>query len=362
MNFLEQTCQKIFPQDSQTRDEAAARLNQRSQTHLTLGALMDLAVDLAGMTRTLKPQFARKALVLMAGDHGVAVEGVSMFAPEIASGMIPAFVAGKAGSNSLAMHARADVFIVDMGVNADLDDLVTAGKIIDKKVGHGTNNITRGPAMSAARARQAVEAGIEVADLLCQDYTLLGTGNIGTGSTTAGAAITAILTGTDNEEATRVGSTPEDDRIAARCTCMKKILQVNKPDKNNGLDVLSRVGGFEIGGTAGLIIGAAAKRVPVVIDGFTSTAGALIACKIEPFVRDYLIFAQRSRDPRHRAIQEALGCRKGLLDLNIHGDEGGGAAVAMTLVEAAAAVLTEITEGENAAAARSARNAGTEMR
>ena len=295
MNYLEQTCLKIFPQDSQTRDEAAARLNQRAQAHLTLGALMDLAVDLAGMTRSVQPQFARKAVVLMAGDHGVAVEGVSMFAPEIASGMIPAFVAGKAGSIALAKHAGADVIIVDMGVNADLDDLVAAGKIINKKVGHGTNNMARGPAMSAARARQAVEAGIEVADSLCQDYDLLGTGNIGSGSTIAAAAIAAILAGTDNEQATRIGSTPEDERITARCSSMKKILQVNKPDKNNGLDVLSCVGGFEIGGTAGLIIGAAANRVPVVIDGFTSTAGALIACKIEPFVRDYLIFAQRSR-------------------------------------------------------------------
>ena len=250
-------------------------------------------------------------------------------------------VDGEAIINVLAKHAGADVFVVDMGVNGAFVDLVEAGKIIDKKVGHGTNNSARGPAMSIARARQAVEAGIDVANSLCQDYDLLGTGNVGAGSTTAGAAIAAIITGKSDEQATGTVSGLDRDRLAARFATIERILEVNKADKNNGLDVLSKVGGFEIGGTAGLIIGAAANRVPVVIDGFTSTAGALIACKIEPFVRDYLIIAQRSEEPGHQAMQIVLGCKKPLLDIDMHLDDGGGAAVAMNLVDAAAAVLND---------------------
>ena len=310
MNFLEQTCQRVFPQDSQAREAAAARLNQGAQAPLALGALMDLAVDLAGMTGELKPQFAKKAIVIMAGDHGLVAEGVSSFAPETASQVVAAFVAGGAVSTALAAPARADIVIVDMGVHGDLDDLGVAGKIIDKKVGQGTNNSARGPAMSVARARQAVEAGIEVADSLCQDYELLGTGTVGSGSTTAGAAIAAIMTGTSDEQAARLGSCPADDQFAARVTLVKKILQVNKPEKNSGLDVLSKVGGFEIGGIAGLIIGAAANRVPVVVDGFTSTAGALIACRIERLsgITSYL--------PSVRKSPDTVPCRKRLAAKN----------------------------------------------
>ncbi len=341
MNVLEQTCQKIFPQDSQARDEAASRLDQRARTHLALGILFDLAVNLAGMTRNVKPQFGRKAIVIMAADHGVTAEGASMCTPEVAPGMLHTFVDGGTTIKVLAKHAGADVFVVDMGVNADLDDLVAAGKIIDKKVGHGTNNSARGPAMSIARARQAVEAGIEVADSLCQDYDLIGTGNVGRGGTTAGTAIAAVITGTSYQQAALTASSLGGELLAAGFTVIKNILEVNKPDKNNGLDVLSKVGGFEIGGTAGLIIGAAAHRVPVVIDGFISTAGALIACRIEPFVRDYLIFSQHSEEPGHQAMQEVLGCKKPLLDLDMHRDDGGGAAVAMNLVDAAAAVLND---------------------
>ncbi len=351
MNLLETTCQNIFPQDSQSRDEATARLDQLALPHWALGDLMDLAVQLAGMTRTIKPQLMRKAVVTMAGDHGVTVEGVSKFPSEVTPQMVYNFVNGGAGINALAKQAGADVFVVDMGVNADFSDLVEAGKIIDKKVGPGTNNIAKGAAMSVARARQAVEAGIDVANGLCEDYDLLGTGDMGIGNTTPSTAIAAVITGKSIEQLTGRGTGLDDTQLAGKITTIKKILEINKPDKNNGLDILAKVGGFEIGGIAGLIIGAAAQRVPVVVDGFISTAGALIAYKIEPFIRDYLIFAHRSVEPGHKFMQEVLGCKKPLLDLNMRLGEGTGGAVAMNIVDAAAAVLTDIATFEEAAVA-----------
>jgi len=351
MNLLETTCQNIFPQDSHSRDEATARLDQLALPHWALGDLMDLAVQLAGMTGTIKPQLMRKAVVTMAGDHGVTAEGISKFPAEVTPQMVYNFVNGGAGINALAKQAGADVYVVDMGVNADFSDLVEAGKIIDKKVGPGTNNIAKGPAMSVARARQAIEAGIDVAKGLCEDYDLLGTGDMGIGNTTPSTAIAAVITGKSIEQLTGRGTGLDDAQLAGKIMTIKKILEINKPDKNNGLDILSKVGGFEIGGIAGLIIGAAAQRVPVVVDGFISTAGALIAYKIEPFIRDYLVFAHRSVEPGHKFMQEVLGCKKPLLDLNMRLGEGTGGAVAMNIVDAAAAVLTDIATFEEAAVA-----------
>ncbi len=351
MKLLEKTCQKIFPQDAESRQRATERLNQLALPHWALGDLMNLAVDLAGMTRSIQPLFQKKAVVTMAGDHGVTVEGVSKFPSEVTPQMVYNFVNGGAGINALARQAGADVFVVDMGVNADFSDLVKAGKIIDKKVGHGTNNIAKGPAMSIARARQAVEAGIEVAAELCREYDLLGTGDMGIGNTTPSTAIAAVITGKPVELLTGRGTGLDDSQLAAKIATITRILEINKPDKKNGLDILAKVGGFEIGGIAGLIIGSAAQRVPVVVDGFISTAGALIASTIEPFVKDYLIFAHRSVEPGHKFMQEALGCTKPLLDLNMRLGEGTGGAVAMNIVDAATAVLKDIATFDEAAVA-----------
>lgn len=205
--------------------------------------------------------------------------------------------------------------------------------------------------MSIARARQSVEAGIEVAFQLSPEYDLLGTGDMGIGNTTPSTAIAAIMTGKSLEVLTGRGTGLDDEQLSAKIETIKKILEINRPDKKNGLDVLASVGGFEIGGIAGLILGAASKRIPVVVDGFISTAGALIAYTIEPFIRDYLVFAHRSVEPGHRHMQEVLGCQKPLLDLNMRLGEGTGAAIAMSLVDAAAAVVNDIATFEEAAVA-----------
>lgn len=351
MGALERTLQNIFPQDSEFRDKARQRLEQLALPHWSLGSLMDLAIDLAGMTRSMHPPVGRKAIVTMAGDHGVTAEGVSKFPKEVTPQMVANFVNGGAGINALARQAGARVFVVDMGVDADLRQLADTGRIINKKVGMGTANIAVGPAMSHAMARRAVESGIDVAEMLADDYDLFGTGDMGIGNTTPSTAIAAVCTGRPVGELTGRGTGLDDDQLAQKIRVIEKILTVNRPDPKDGLDILAKVGGFEIGGIAGLILGAAARRKPVLVDGFISTAGALIASKIEPFVRDYLIFSHRSVEPGHRCMQEMLGCRQPLLDLNFRLGEGTGAAVAMNLVEGAVAILTEVATFAEAAVA-----------
>jgi nicotinate-nucleotide--dimethylbenzimidazole phosphoribosyltransferase len=351
MGALERTLEQIYPQDSDYRQQAKERLDQLALPHWALGDLMDLAIDLAGMTRSMHPPVGRKAIVTMAGDHGVTDEGVSKFPKEVTPQMVYNFVNGGAGINALARQAGAKVFVVDMGVAADLRELVETGRIINKKVALGTDNIAVGPAMSPAMARRAVESGIDVATQLASDYDIFGTGDMGIGNTTPSTAIAAVCTGKSVDELTGRGTGLDDEQLQHKIRVIKKILSVNRPDAKDGLDILAKVGGFEIGGIAGLILGAAAQKKPVLIDGFISTAGALIACKIEPFVRDYLIFSHRSVEPGHRFMQEMLGCTRPLLDLNFRLGEGTGAAMAMNLVEGAVAILTEVATFAEAAVA-----------
>ena len=351
MSLLERTIQRIFPQDSASREMAKARLEQLALPYWSLGDLMDLAMDLAGMTRSMAPPVARKAIVTMAGDHGVVAEGVSKFPSEVTPQMVYNFVNGGAGINALARQVGAEVFVVDMGVAADLNDLAKAGKIINKKVGLGTDNIARGPAMSQAMAQRAIESGIDIANDLATRFDVIGTGDMGIGNTTPSTAIAAVLTGLDVAELTGRGTGLDDAQLDHKIKILRQILDVNRPDPKNGLDILAKVGGFEIGGIAGLILGCAANRKPVVVDGFISTAGALIAYTIEPFVRDYIICSHRSMEPGHKAMQQYLGCAKPLLDLNMRLGEGTGGALAMNLLEAAVAILTEVATFAEAAVA-----------
>jgi nicotinate-nucleotide--dimethylbenzimidazole phosphoribosyltransferase len=351
MSLLDRTLKRIYPQDSTARDAAKTRLDQLALPYWSLGDLMDLAMDLAGMTRSMKPPVARKAIVTMAGDHGVVQEGVSKFPSEVTPQMVYNFVNGGAGINALARQVGAEVFVVDMGVAADLNDLAKAGKIINKKVGLGTDNIAVGPAMSLAMAQRSIESGIDIANDLAQRFDVIGTGDMGIGNTTPSTAIAAVFTGKDVAELTGRGTGLDDAQLNHKISVIKRILEINKPDPKNGLDVLAKIGGFEIGGIAGLILGCAANQKPVVVDGFISTAGALIAYTIEPFVRDYIICSHRSVEPGHKAMQQHLGWTKPLLDLNMRLGEGTGGAVAMNLLEAAVAILTEVATFEEAAVA-----------
>ena len=347
VGYLEATFREIYPQDASFRDLAVARLEKLTMPHWALGDLMDLAVDLAGMTRSLTPPVKRRKVVIMAGDHGVTAEGISKYPPEVTAQMIHNFVNGGAGINALARQAGAEVVVVDMGAAADLDDLARDGRIISRKIGSGTDNMARGPAMSRTNAVLAVEAGIELAMKLGPDVDVFGTGDMGIGNTTPSAAIAAVLTGKEVAAVTGRGTGLDDDQLEHKIRIIEQSIKVNQPDPRDGLDVLAKVGGFELAGIAGLIIGAAAQRKPVVVDGFISTAGALIAYSLEPFVRDYIICAHRSVEPGHRFMHEKLQ-RQPMLDLNLRLGEGTGAALAMNLVEAAARILTDVATFEEA--------------
>jgi len=347
MELLQHALDNITPQDAEYRARAKTRLDQLIMPHWALGRLMDLAMDLAGITRSLQPPVARKTILTMAGDHGVAAEGVSKYPQEVTAQMVHGFVSGMAGINALARLAGAQVVVVDMGVAADLAALAAQGKIISKRIAPGTANIAAGPAMTRDQAVRAVEAGIEVVQQMAGTTDVFGTGDMGIANTTPSTAVLAALTGSPPAEVTGRGTGIDDGQLARKIAVVQTALQVNRPDPRDGLDVLAKVGGFEIGGIAGVVLGAALHRKPVVVDGFISTAGAILARTLCPTVADYIIAAHRSVEQGHRVMHQFLG-KEPLLDLNLRLGEGTGAALAMHLVEAAQRLLTEVATFDEA--------------
>ena len=322
--------------------------------HWALGRLMDLAMDLAGMTGSTSPAVSRKTIVIMAGDHGVVAERVSGYPQEVTRQMVSNFIRGGAGINILARLNGASVVVVDMGVAGDLSALARAGGFVSRPIAAGAGNIARGPAMTGGQAVRAVEAGIEIVDDLAEAVDVFGAGDMGIGNTTPSAAVAAAIAGVPAADVTGRGTGLDDERLAAKVAVVQRALEVNGPDPSDGLDVLAKVGGFEIGGIAGVILGAAARRKPVVIDGFISTAGALIAQAIAPTAADYIVAAHRSAEPGHAVMLRKLD-KEPLLSLGMRLGEGTGAALAMNLVEAAAGILTGISTFDEAAVSRASR-------
>ena len=351
MKLLEETVRGIAPQDEGSRGAAKARLEQLTMPYWALGRLMDLALDLAGITRSIKPPIERRAVVTMAADHGVTTEGVSKYPPEVTCQMVRNFADGGAGINAMARISGSSVVVVDMGVAGDLSELVETGKVISKRIRAGTRNMAVGPAMSRDDAIRSIEAGIELALELGDSFDLLGTGDMGIGNTTPSSAIVAVFTGRPPLEVTGRGTGIDDAQFQHKVSVIERSLSVNQPDPEDALDALAKVGGFEIGGIAGLILGAASVRKPVLIDGFISAAGALVAHGLCPVAAEYMIAAHRSMEQGHRVALDHLGKRP-LLDLDLRLGEGTGAALAMTLVEAAFRVLTEVATFEEAAVSK----------
>ncbi len=352
MELLNETIKKIIPPDAAARAEARKRLEQLVMPYWALGRLMDLAEDLAGMTGSSRLKLDRKTLVVMAGDHGVTAEGISMYPQEVTAQMIRTFAQGRAGINVLCRHCGARVVVVDMGVAGDISDLVRSKKVTGRSLGPGTHNMACRPAMSRQDAIQCIETGIEIALALGSETDIFGTGDMGIGNTTPSSAIVSVFSGLPPREITGAGTGVAGSRLEHKIAVIERAISINRPDRDDPLDVLAKVGGFEIGGIAGLILGAASVRKPVLIDGFISTAGALIASKIAPLSAAYMIASHRSMERGHKAALKVLR-KKPLLDLDLRLGEGSGAALAMNLVEASARVLEEIATFEEAAVARS---------
>jgi nicotinate-nucleotide--dimethylbenzimidazole phosphoribosyltransferase len=348
MELLRKTLQAIEAPDIRIRHQARERLGRLTMPHWALGRLMDLAEDLASLCGSLTPEAARKVVVVMAADHGVTREGVSQYPSEVTSQMVHNFVRGGAAINALAELAKVKVVVVDMGVAADISALAANGGIVDRKIRLGTANMAQGPAMSRQEALRALESGIAIADELTRDHDLLATGDMGIGNTTSSAAILAALTDCPVERATGRGTGIDEDRLRHKIAVIEKALEVNRPDSSDPVDVLAKVGGLEIGAIAGFILGCAARKKPVVVDGFISTAGALIAQGLCPLSTEYMIAGHCSAENGHKEMLKRLN-KKALLDLDMRLGEGTGAVLAMNLVEAAQRILTRVATFAEAA-------------
>jgi nicotinate-nucleotide--dimethylbenzimidazole phosphoribosyltransferase len=346
-DLLTRTCARIEAPDARVAAETQRLLDDKTKPRRSLGRLEDLACQIAAVRRTARLEPPRKAIVVMGADHGVAEEGVSAYPQEVTGQMLLNFARGGAAINVLARHAGARVVVVDMGVKGELPPLP---EIRRERIAPGTRSFVSAPAMTRAQAVAALEAGIRIADELAQDgVTLLGIGDMGIGNTTSASALAAWLTGAPAEEVVGRGTGVDDAGLARKVDVIRRGLALHRPagqanagrDDDAGLAALAAVGGLEIAGLAGVVLGGAAARVPVVVDGFICGAAALVAARIAPAAAGSLIASHKSVEAGHRLVLQALGQRP-LLDLDMRLGEGTGAALAMGLCDAAVAVLRDM--------------------
>ena len=343
--MLDEVVTKIQPVDQEIAVRAQARLDRLTKPLGSLGRLEETAIRYATITGEVKPNVPRGTVFTFAADHGVATEGVSAYPREVTPQMVFNFLRGGAGVNVLARHAGVDVRVVDIGVAYDFGSVPG---LIQKKVMMGTKNLLVEPAMSRAQATKALEIGIDLATgSVREGIGLLGTGEMGIGNTTPSAAIAAVMTGRPVAEVTGRGTGIDDAAHAHKIVIIQQALDRHRPDRADALDVLAKVGGLEIAGLAGLILGAAAARVPVVLDGFIAGAAAVIAVGLQPLCREYLIASHRSVERGHQAILNYLSL-KPLLDLDLRLGEGTGACLGMSLVQASIKILTEMATFDEA--------------
>jgi nicotinate-nucleotide--dimethylbenzimidazole phosphoribosyltransferase len=342
---LEETIQAIKPLDETAMRAARARQDSLTKPRGSLGRLEELSIWLAGMKADPFPSVERKAVIVMAADHGVAQEGVSAYPSDVTAQMVLNFVRGGAAINVLAHQARARVTVVDIGVNADFEPMPG---LIRRKVLCGTRNMAQGPAMTREEAGQALQVGVDVLiKEAANGLDLIATGDMGIGNTTPSSAIAAVLTGLPVEQVVGRGTGIDDQALERKVKVIEQALQLNQPDRNDALDVLHKVGGLEIAGLAGVMIAAVSRRIPIVVDGFISTASAMIAVSLAPGVREYLISSHQSVEIGHQAMLRHLNL-KPLLDLNLRLGEGTGSALAFHLVEASTRILREMATFEEA--------------
>ena len=345
MEAVKNTIKRIQPVNPDLLQQAQARLNNKTKPPGSLGRLEEFARRLVAISDASDPDLSKKVIFTFAADHGVVEEGVSLYPSEVTRQMVLNFLAGGAGVNVLARHAGAEVRVVDVGVDHDFEGVPG---LIHKKVARGTRNFTNGPAMTREEMLAALQVGVDLADQCkVEGVGLVGTGEMGIGNTTPSSAIIAAISGKTVAEVTHRGTGIDDVTLLNKIRVIKAGLEINKPDGNDPLDVLAKVGGLEIAAIAGLVLGCAANSLPVVIDGFISTAGALIASELHPNVRDYIFAAHQSVEIGHRFMLERIGAEP-ILDLGLRLGEGTGAALSMTLIEAGVKILKEMATFEQA--------------
>jgi nicotinate-nucleotide--dimethylbenzimidazole phosphoribosyltransferase len=343
--FLDSLISTIQPLDENAMQAARARQDMLTKPRGSMGRLEELSIQLAGMKADPFPSVDRKAVIVMAADHGVTAEGVSAYPAEVTAQMVLNFLRGGAAINVLARQVGARVTVVDIGVAVEFEP--TPG-LIQRKVMCGTRNLAQGPAMTREEAEQALQVGVDVLnEEFAHGLDIVATGDMGIGNTTASSAIVAAMTGLPVAQVVGRGTGIDDKSLERKIKVIEQALSVNLPKGKDAMDVLHKVGGLEIAGLAGVMISAASQRIPVVVDGFISTAAAMIAVGLAPRVREYLISAHQSVEIGHQAMLKHLNLTP-LLDLNLRLGEGTGAALAFPLIEASTRILREMATFDEA--------------
>jgi nicotinate-nucleotide--dimethylbenzimidazole phosphoribosyltransferase len=350
VNKIEEILEKISSIDTSIMEATQLRLDNLTKPKGSLGRLEEFARRIVAITGQRNPSLTKKVIITMAGDHGVTQEGVSAYPSEVTAQMVYNFLRGGAGVNVLARHVGAEVTVVDMGVAEDLD---AHPDLLIRKIAKGTQNFAKGPAMTREQAIKSIETGIEIVEKIIKDkgVDIIGTGEMGIGNTTPSSAIAGIFTGKPIQDLTGRGTGIDDATYARKVSVIQNAIELNKPDPKDPIDVLAKVGGFEIGGLVGVTLAGVANNIPVVIDGFISTAAGLIAVEMKPEVKDYIFSAHASVEIGQRWMLERMGLTP-ILDLSMRLGEGTGAALAMGLIDAGIKILNEMASFDEAGVSR----------
>ncbi len=349
-NKLKEILDKIEPIDGDIVSRAKEHTAQLVMPPRALGKLHDISERLCGIERTLEPDVSRKKVIVFAGDHGVVEEGISAFPQVVTLEMVRCFVKQGAGISAIARFVGAEVLVVDMGIipsfvpeNEDESNIFK-----ERKVAKGTKNFTKGPAMTREEAVTSILNGFSVAkEAILDGVSIISTGDMGIGNTTPSSAIGCVFIGKSPEVMVGPGTGIDDEAIKRKIEVVKKGIEINSPNPKDPIDVLSKVGGFEIGGIAGCILACAYYKKPVVVDGFISTAGAIVAKELCKNVLEYMFAGHVSEEPGHKIMLEYLGLEP-ILNLGMRLGEGTGAALAMNIIDAASHVLKEVMTFEDA--------------
>jgi nicotinate-nucleotide--dimethylbenzimidazole phosphoribosyltransferase len=338
MQLLKQTLEAIKPADRLVMAAAQREIDYCLKPPGSLGKLEDIARQIAGITGQVHNAISKKAIVVMMADNGVVAEGIAMYPQDITRIGADFVTSGRMGVNFLANYAGADIIAVDIGIQVDVD----LPKVVKRKIRHGTGNFLKEPAMSREEAIRAIEVGIEVTNAaIDQGYDLIGTGEIGIGNTTASSAVLYAFTGAPIERVVGRGAGLTDEAFERKKAVVKQAVQLHRPDPDDPLDVLSKVGSLDIAGIAGTYLASAARRVPVVTDGLISNVAALAAMRLAPEAVEYMIPSHLSFEPGAKLLREITGLDP-MLDMNMRLGEGTGCALMFSIIEAALRMIEEM--------------------
>jgi nicotinate-nucleotide--dimethylbenzimidazole phosphoribosyltransferase len=341
----------IKPLDKAAMSAASDRQNSLTKPPGSLGTLEKVSIKIAGVSGNPQPKIHNKAIITMAADHGVVAEGIALYPQVVTRQMVLNFVHGGAAINVLSKHIGARVVVVDMGVIGGFDPMPG---LLCKMIDFGTKNMAQGPAMTRQQAIDSLESGIDIVESeMNRGLDIIGTGDMGIGNTTASSAILAAASGLPVSDITGRGTGLDNQQLSHKIEVIEKALRLNKPDPKDAIDVLSKVGGFEIGGLAGVMLAGAAHHIPVVIDGFISGAAAIIASLLAPQAKEYFIASHLSAEKGHEYLLNYLGLEP-LLTLSMRLGEGTGAALAISVIEAAVKILNEMATFADAGVSKAA--------